>query len=183
MRYSTYNAIPQYPKSKKHPYETLEKSGVSGLLKSFPLDGRGGLGAEVVEDAVDVGDFGEDAVGDLHEQGPLDLGDCGGHGVYGVHGADDDRPGVDALAVADAGARDGRHHCEILPHGLVQARLRELLAQDGVGLANGFQAVAGYRAHAPHAQARSRERLAVHHGIRQAQRLADHAHLVFEQEL
>lgn len=24
MRYSTYNAIPQYPKSKKHPYETLE---------------------------------------------------------------------------------------------------------------------------------------------------------------
>lgn len=24
MRYSTYNAIPQYPKSKKHPYESLE---------------------------------------------------------------------------------------------------------------------------------------------------------------
>ncbi len=24
MRYSTHNAIPQYPKSKKHPYETLE---------------------------------------------------------------------------------------------------------------------------------------------------------------
>lgn len=27
MRYSTHNAIPQYPKSKKHPYETLEKPG------------------------------------------------------------------------------------------------------------------------------------------------------------
>lgn len=26
MRYSTYNAIPHNPKSKKHPYETLEKS-------------------------------------------------------------------------------------------------------------------------------------------------------------
>ena len=26
MRYSTYNAIPQYPKSKKHPYETLENT-------------------------------------------------------------------------------------------------------------------------------------------------------------
>ena len=25
MRYSTYNAIPQYPKSKKHPYQSLEK--------------------------------------------------------------------------------------------------------------------------------------------------------------
>ena len=24
MRYSIYNAIPQYPKSKKHPYESLE---------------------------------------------------------------------------------------------------------------------------------------------------------------
>lgn len=30
MRYSTYNAIPQYPKSKKHPYENLAKQGISG---------------------------------------------------------------------------------------------------------------------------------------------------------
>ena len=27
MRYSTHNAIPQYPNSKKHPYETLENQG------------------------------------------------------------------------------------------------------------------------------------------------------------
>ena len=33
MRYSTYNAIPQYPKSKKHPYETLEKERVLGKMK------------------------------------------------------------------------------------------------------------------------------------------------------
>ena len=32
MRYSTYNAIPQYPKSKKHPYESLEKSRLFPLL-------------------------------------------------------------------------------------------------------------------------------------------------------
>lgn len=32
MRYSTYNAIPQYPKSKKHPYETLEKPA---LFRAF----------------------------------------------------------------------------------------------------------------------------------------------------
>ena len=37
MRYSTYNAIPQYPKSKKHPYETLENTGVPGFVLSFPL--------------------------------------------------------------------------------------------------------------------------------------------------
>lgn len=32
MRYSTYNAIPQYPKSKKHPYETLENKRISAFL-------------------------------------------------------------------------------------------------------------------------------------------------------
>lgn len=32
MRYSTYNAIPQYPKSKKHPYETLEKWAFPGSI-------------------------------------------------------------------------------------------------------------------------------------------------------
>ena len=31
MRYSTYNAIPQYPKSKKHPYESLEKAIFSAI--------------------------------------------------------------------------------------------------------------------------------------------------------
>ena len=30
MRYSTYNTIPQYPKSKKRPYEALEKQGIPG---------------------------------------------------------------------------------------------------------------------------------------------------------
>ena len=34
MRYSTYNAIPHNPKSKKHPYETLEKLGLSGKKKA-----------------------------------------------------------------------------------------------------------------------------------------------------
>ena len=33
MRYSTYNAIPQYPKSKKHPYENLAKQGIPGQNK------------------------------------------------------------------------------------------------------------------------------------------------------
>jgi len=32
MRYSTYNAIPQYPKSKKHPYENLAKIGLFGFF-------------------------------------------------------------------------------------------------------------------------------------------------------
>lgn len=47
MRYSTYNAIPQYPKSKKHPYETLEKSGemwVFERCKNEKSDGSDGFG-------------------------------------------------------------------------------------------------------------------------------------------
>ena len=40
MRYSTYNAIPQYPKSKKHPYENLAKMGFPRVciffLKPYP---------------------------------------------------------------------------------------------------------------------------------------------------
>ena len=31
MRYSTYNAIPHNPKSKKHPYETLENQWFSAF--------------------------------------------------------------------------------------------------------------------------------------------------------
>ena len=37
MRYSTYNAIPHNPKSKKHPYETLEKSEFLDLSKKNRL--------------------------------------------------------------------------------------------------------------------------------------------------
>src|SRR5699024_2661457 len=32
MRYSTYNAIPHNPKSKKHPYETLENTAFPAIL-------------------------------------------------------------------------------------------------------------------------------------------------------
>lgn len=34
MRYSTYNAIPQYPKSKKHPYENLANDGFVEFIVS-----------------------------------------------------------------------------------------------------------------------------------------------------
>ena len=37
MRYSTYNAIPQYPKSKKHPYESLENKGLIAVYFLYPF--------------------------------------------------------------------------------------------------------------------------------------------------
>ena len=36
MRYSTYNAIPHNPKSKKHPYETLENQGFLAKIELHP---------------------------------------------------------------------------------------------------------------------------------------------------
>ena len=134
------------------------------MLKSFPLYRRGGLGAHVVEDAVDGGDFGQDAGGNFLEEGPGELLYFGGHGVAGVHGAYHDGPGVDAAAVADAGAGDGRDDGKVLPHGLVEARGGELLAEYRVALAHGLEPVAGDSAGAAHAEAGAREGLAVDHG-------------------
>ena len=44
-------------------------TGFSGPLKSFPLNGAGGLWRQVVADAVDARDFAGDALGDVLEQG------------------------------------------------------------------------------------------------------------------
>ena len=82
-----------------------------------------------------------------------------------------------------AHALEVRHHGEILPDLLVQARLLKLVTQDGVGLAHGLQTVAGDRAQAAHAQTRSREGLTVNHGVRQSQLHAAGADLVLEQLL
>ena len=59
----------------------------------------------------------------------------------------------------------------------------ELLAQDGVGLTQRLQTVAGDRAQTAHAQTRAGEGLAIDHTVGQTQLLADHAHLVLEEEL
>ena len=49
----------------------------------FPLDCSGGLRGQVEEDAVDAGDFGGDAGGDVLEKVEGDVFDRGGHGVAG----------------------------------------------------------------------------------------------------
>ena len=56
-----------------------------------------------------------DAVGDMMQEGVGDLLDSGGHGVGGVHRADDCRPALIALAVAHADALEVGHSDKILP--------------------------------------------------------------------
>lgn len=54
----------------------------------FPLDGAGGLAGQVVDDAVDAGDFVDEPAGDGFEVRKRKLAGLGGHGVDRGHGAD-----------------------------------------------------------------------------------------------
>ena len=151
-------------------------------MRLFPLNGARGFGGEVEADAVDAGDLFGDAVGDVLQQGKGHVLDRGGHGVAGVDGAQDDRPLERAFAVLDADRLEVGDDREILPDLALQAVFGELFAQDGVGFPHSLEAVARDGAEAAHAQAGAGERLTVDHRIRQAQRRADDAHFVLEQQ-
>ena len=61
--------------------------------------------------------------------------------------------------------------------------LCKLLAEDRVGLADGFETVARDGAGAADAEAGAGERLTEHHAVGQAELLADNAHFVLEEDL
>ena len=153
---------------------------VWGLL---PLYCRAGLGGEVEEDAVDVLYLACDALGDVLQQLEGYVLHRSGHGVLGVDSADDDGVSEGALAVLDAYRLEVRHGGEVLPNLALETVLRELLAQDSVALADGFEPVAGDRAQAANAQAGAGERLTIDHAVRQTESLADYSDLVLEQQL
>ncbi len=111
--------------------------------KLFPLNGGAGLGGEVIEYAVDAGDLGGDASGDVLQQREGDVLDGGGHRVDGIDRAQDDGVGVGAGAVLHADRTEIGYDGEILPDLIRQPVLRKFLAQDGVRLAHGLQPVAG----------------------------------------
>lgn len=67
----------------KKPWYYWTFSGV----QSFKFDRCRGFAGAVVEDAVDVLDFVDDAAGDGLEQAPRNLGGFGRHEIGGGHGA------------------------------------------------------------------------------------------------
>ena len=152
-------------------------------MKSFPFNCARRLGREIVQDAVDALDFGDDALHDVLHQVEGDVLHGGGHGILGVDRTDDDGPLIAADAVAHADAPEIRDDGEVLPHLVLQVVLQELLAQDGVALADGFQAVPGDGAQAADSQAGAGEGLAVYHAEGQAQGHADDTHFILEEEL
>ena len=169
-------------KAKKSPEKPINE-GFSGYRQLFKLNRAGRLGRDVIEAAVDAGDLVGDPVGDLIQQFPVYMLDGRGDRVFGIDGADDAGPFKSSLSVLDAGRLEGRNDREVLPDRLVEACLGELFAEDGVGLPDRFQSVTGDGTGAADAQAGARERLAVYHGLRQAQGPADHADFVFIEKL
>ena len=153
------------------------------MRKSFPLDGAGGLGREVVQYAVDALDLVRDTSDDLVQNGVGDLLDGGGHCVLGIDGADDGGPALVAAVVLHTDALDVGDGDEILPGLFCKAALVELIAQDGICLAQGVQTVARDGAKATDTKTGAGERLTVNHSVGKTKCLADHAHLVLEKEL
>ena len=162
--------------------EALDITRVSDFFNLFPLNRSDRLGGEIHYDAVDAFDLVGDAVGDMVQEGVGDLLDGGGHGVGGVHRADDCRPALIALAVAHADALEVGHGDEILPDLAGKAVLVELLSEDSVGFSQGVQAVSRYRAEAAYSESGTRERLAVYHAVRQTESLADNTDFIFEEQ-
>ena len=95
------------------------------------------------------------------EQFKGDILNGSGHSVDSVDSADDNAPLVSTLVVADADALDVGNNGEILPHLALQTVLGKLLAQNGIGLADGFQTVAGDGTQAADAQTGAGEGLTI----------------------
>ena len=70
-----------------------------------------------------------------------------------------------------------------MPDLTLQTVLGELFAQDGVGLANGFQAITGDRTEATHAQAGAGERLTINHRRRESEGTSDNTNFILKEKL
>ena len=151
------------------------------ICKLFVLNRCRGLGSEIIEDAVDAGNLGDNALHQVVDQLCGQVLDSDLHDVGGVDGADDAGPVKCALAVFDAGGLEVRNDGEVLPYLAFEAVLCELLAEDSVGLADSFETVAGDGAGAADAQAGAGERLTVNHIGGKAQSSSDFADFVLEE--
>ncbi len=156
---------------------------VAVLVWLFPFDGAGGFGGDVVDDAVDAGDFVDDAAADAGEEVVGEAGPVGGHEVFGGDGAEGDDFLVGTAVAHDADAFDGEEDGEGLLGAFAEhAGGAQLVDEDGVGLAQGLQAIPGEGAEAADGEAGAGEGLAPDDFVGQAEGGAEAAHFVFEEE-
>jgi hypothetical protein len=97
----------------------LRRAALASVL--LPLDGAGGFGRDVVDDAVDASDFVDDAAGDSLEHVVRQEGPVSGHAIFRVNGADGAGVGVGALVAHDANAHYWKQDGEALPDAGVES--------------------------------------------------------------
>mgnify|MGYP007069933355 CR=1 FL=1 len=150
-------------------------------LELFQLDGSRGLGGDVVEDAVDAGDFVDDAGHAALENGPGEFGRLGGHEVAGQDGAEDDGHAVGPVVALDA---DGAHVGQggkILAQRDIHACFVKLFAEYGVCLLDNLHFVGSDFSYDTDSQTRAGKRLAVDDVLRHPDYTAERAYFVLEQ--
>ena len=147
-------------------------------LRSFPLNRGGGFAGYVVHDAADALDLVDDARGDDAE----DLMRYGrvlaGHEVRGAHSAQSQSIVIGAEVAHDADRAHVREHGEILVG--LYAAAGDLLAEDGVRLAEYGKLLLGYLAHDAYGEAGAGEGLALDKASGQAKLTAKRANLILE---
>ena len=110
---------------------------------SFPLDGCGGFGGDIVDNAVDMGHLIDNADGDPVQHLIGDTGPVGGHEVRGGDAAEGQRIVIrPAIALNAHGAHIGQHR-EILVHGALQMGLGNLVPENKVRKAQCIQLFLG----------------------------------------
>ena len=147
----------------------------------FEFDCCGRFAGAVVEHAVDAFDFVDDAARGLLQDFPRKLGALSGHEVARHDSAQGDGVVVGAAVAHDADTAHVRQRGEVLAEAL-DAGLGDFLAVNGVCFLDNLDLLGRYLADDADAEARARERLAVHEVLRQAELAAGSAHFILEEQ-
>ena len=162
--------------------ETRINTGFFKQLDLFPLDGGGGFGAYVVDDAVYALDLVHYAHGHLVQHVVGYPRPVGGHEVARRHAAQGKRVIVGPAVSHDA---DGTHigqHRKILAHRSLKLRLCDLVTENEVRLTQYREPLLGDLADDPYRKPRSGEGLAHDQILRQSQLTSERTNLVLEQQ-
>src|SRR5919201_85586 len=151
----------------------------SGAL--FPLDGARRLRRDVEHHPVDALDLVDDPVRDPRQHLVRHARPVRGHGVLARHHTNCDDVRVRPVVPHHTDGLQRCQHRERLPHLPVQTVALDLVDDDPVGVAQDLQPLGRDLAEAADRQARTGERLPVHHLLRHPQLEADRAHLVLEE--
>src|SRR5699024_9890682 len=112
--------------------QTRINTGFLRCFNLFPLDGRGRLGGDVVDDPVYTRNLIDNPAADLLQHLIRDAGPVAGHTVDAGNRADRDSVVIGTPVAHNADAADVGQDGEILPDLTVEAGAGDLLAQDRV---------------------------------------------------